>query len=653
MMKNIVKTLIVAGVMGVATTSCSDFLDQNSPSEMFPETVYNSEGYTQQALNRVYAGLVLDHTYGCRIPLNFSMNTDVELVDALKAEAVTEVRERGLCNYNYVNWDRLSNNWSEMYEIIENANLVIEGIRSSEIRENEKMRYYLGEALTLRAMVYFDLIKHYGDVPMKLESTQSDGSNLYLEKTDRDVIMDTLLVDLQEAAELLPWVGEAGYTSEHCTKGFAYGLAARIALAEAGYAIRETPKEGYVNLSEKREGQLGYSDPTYPTMRPGNEKRRQLYELALNCLDAIISSGRHQLNPSYEDEWYRINQLTLDQTYYENVFEVAHGLNYSGEMGYTAGVRINTAGSPFGFTNSSGKMKLTAPFFMSFDPEDTRRDITCAPYELRDVTATQTFTNAPFGIYVAKWDVRKMTEEWRAQNAAVSTKTGYGINWVVMRYSDVLLMYAEVVNELYGPNGAGTCGKSAVEALAEVRSRAFNGNSEKVSQYVAQAAGSKESFFDAIVDERAWELAGEAVRKYDLIRWGLLIDKTVEMLDSYKHAIENDEYVKNLYYKENASADPWYLVDYSSVCWYEEPESTNDYKSVSFWGNVKKDGVIPDDNSTYDALNYISNGLISYDKYAGFQGPAGPVINRHVLPLHTTTINDSNGHLKNSYGFSN
>ena len=167
MMKNIVKTLIVAGVMGVATTSCSDFLDQNSPSEMFPETVYNSEGYTQQALNRVYAGLVLDHTYGCRIPLNFSTNSDIELVDALTQETTTAESERGLCNYNAPNWNRLSNNWSEMFEIIEYANLVIEGIRSSEIRENEKMRYYLGEALTLRAMVYFDLIKHYGDVPMK------------------------------------------------------------------------------------------------------------------------------------------------------------------------------------------------------------------------------------------------------------------------------------------------------------------------------------------------------------------------------------------------------------------------------------------------------------------------------------------------------
>ncbi len=652
-MKNIVKAWTLAGAVGlVAFTSCGDFLDQSSPSEMFPGTVYNSEGYTQQALNRVYAGLVLDHTYGCRVPLNFAMNNDIELVDALDQATTTANSERGLCNYNAPNWDRLSTHWSEMFEIIENANLVIEGIRGSDIRENENMRHYLGEALTLRAMIYFDLIKHFGDVPMKLEPTRSDGSNLYLEKADRDAIMDTLLVNLDEAAELLPWAGEDSYTTEHCTKGFAYGLAARIALAEAGYSIRESRKEGYVDLSEKREGQLGYSDATYPTMRPDDQKRNELYHHALNCLDAIISGGRHQLNPSFENEWYRINQLTLDQTYYENIFEVAHGLNFSGEMGYTAGVRINTAGNPFGYSNSSGKVKLTAPFFWSFDPEDTRRDITCAPYELLDVTATQTMMgNKPFEIYVAKWDVRKMTEAWRAQNASVSAKTGYGINWVVMRYSDVLLMYAEVVNELYGPNGAGTCGMTAAEALTKVRERAFNGNAEKSAQYVAQVSGSKEAFFAAIVNERGWELAGEAVRKYDLIRWGLLIDKTVEMLDSYRTAIENDEYPRNLYYKVNADADAWNRIDYSSICWYEEPEVTTGYESVSFWGNVKKDGVIDDGNANYDALNYISSGIINYDKYNGFQGPAGQVVNRHLWPIHSVTINDSNGHLQNSYGF--
>lgn len=652
-MKNIFKSFIIIGAGIVTLSSCSDFLDQTSPSEMFPENVYGSESYTRQALNRVYAGMVLDHTYGCRIPLNFAMNTDVELVDALTATTVTSDNERGLCNYNPTNWNRLPTNWSEMYEIIENSNLVIEGIRASEIRENESMRHYLGEALTLRAMVFFDLIRNYGDIPMKIESTQVDGSNLYLPKTDRDVIMDHLLEDLAEAAELLPWAGENGYTTERCTKGYAYGLAARIAMTEAGYSIRESRKEGYVDLSERREGQLGYSDATYPTMRPGDSKREELYRHALTCLDAIISNGRHQLNPSFENEWYRVNQLTVDETYRENIFEIAHGMNYSGEMGYTAGVRMNAVSSYFGFSNSSGKVKLTAPFFMSFDPADTRRDVTCAPYELRDATSTQTMTNAPFGIYVAKWDPRKMPEAWRSMNQGVSTKTGYGINWIAMRYSDVLLMYAEAVNELHGPTGTGACGKTAAQALQEVRERAIPGSDQ--SAYVA-ALSSKEAFFDAIVDERAWEFAGEAIRKYDLIRWGLLIDKTVEMLDSYRTAIQNDAYVKNLYYKEDAAANAWNKIDYSTLCWYAEPDTKDvvaeNWKSVSFWGNLKKtdEGLVEDTNTTYDALNYISNGLISYDKYTGFNGTT-EVVNRHLLPIGTTTITDSNGYLQNSYGF--
>lgn len=72
--------------------------------------------------------------------------------------------------------------------------------------------------------------------------------------------------------------------------------------------------------------------------------------------------------------------------------------------------------------------------------------------------------NKPFQLYVAKWDVRKMSEEWLKQNKNASAKKGYGINWVVMRYSDVLLMYAEVMNELFGPDaiGTATCGKQAV-----------------------------------------------------------------------------------------------------------------------------------------------------------------------------------------------
>lgn len=662
-MNNKIKAMIFVGVGLMAFSSCSDFLDQKSPSEMFPEVVFGSEQYTAQSVNLIYSGLTVDHTYGCRIPLNFATNTDCELVDAITDETTKQATERGLGNYMpSSSWNKLPQNWTKMYEMIENANLVIEGINSSPIKDNTKMRYYLGEALTLRAMVYFDLVRNYGDVPMKMEPSKSDGSNLNLPKTDRDVIMDQLIADLKQAADLLPWAGKDGYTTEHVTKGFALGLAARIALAEAGYSIRESRKDGYVDLSEKREGQLGYSDPTYPTMRPGDDKRHELYQTALDCLNKVIAEGPHKLNPSYDNEWTLQNELKLDETYYENLFEVAHGLQLSGEMGYTAGIRMASKSEHFGYTNSSGKVKIPATHFYSFDPMDTRRDVSCAPYELKDATSTQTFTNQAFnGIYVAKWDVRKMNDNWLSMNKSVSQKTGYGVNWVVMRYSDILLMYAEVVNELQGPDGSGACGKTAKQALAEVRKRAFSSSvqNEKVDAYINNVSGNKNDFFKAIVDERAWEFTGEAIRKYDLVRWGLLIDKTVEMLDKHRANIANDVYPKKLYYKEDATAPAWYKVDYSSVCWYNTPsdEGNPEWKSATWYGNIKgTDGTLSDpklDDLYNNPLNYVSRGLVNYNAESGFQGPSTecPVINRHLIPIGSTVIDDAKGVLKNSYGF--
>ena len=243
-MKSIIK-YIIGGMGLLSITSCSDFLDQSSPSEIKGDMVFNSLTFTEQSLNKVYAGLTLDHTYGARIPLNFGFNTDIELVDAdvNKPASFTESSERALGNYNGESisgsWSKLDDNWKNCFAIIEDANLVVEGIRSSELFQEgnparNKMANFLGEALTIRAMVYFDLVKNYGDLPMKFETTKVDGSNLYVTKSDRDDIMEQLLSDLEEAANYLPWAGESGYTTEHATAGFAHGLFARIALAKAG-----------------------------------------------------------------------------------------------------------------------------------------------------------------------------------------------------------------------------------------------------------------------------------------------------------------------------------------------------------------------------------------------------------------------------------
>ncbi|WP_300697872.1 RagB/SusD family nutrient uptake outer membrane protein [uncultured Bacteroides sp.] len=635
-MKNIVKLFAITGMSAMILTSCSDFLDQTSPSEMTDTAIFNSTTYTQQALNKVYAGLTKDETYAQVVPLLLGLNSDIELVDGLGESGVTSNNERGMCNYNpQMGWNKIDRNWTGMYEAIENANIVIEGVENSsllnsgEASAKSKMLAFKGEALTLRAMLYLDLIRTYGDVPMKFETTKADGSNIYLSKTDRDEIFERMITDLEEAIEYLPWAGSSSYTTERINKGFAHGLLARVAMTYAGYSIREASKPGYETLAE--------SDVTFPTQRPAVEKRKELYTLAMKHLDAIIASGVHKLNPSYENQWYLINQLTLDQTYKENLYEVAHGVSFSGELGYTVGIRINGKTTYYGAKgNSSGKMKLTAAYFWSFDHNDLRRDLTFANFEIKEGENGNTIENMagnnPFGLYVGKWDPRKMTDKWLAAARASADKVATGINNVMMRYADVLLLYAEVVNELNGADGVGpTCGLTARKALEEVRSRAFDASHKaEVNAYVNNLA-SGEQFFNALVDERAWEFAGECVRKWDLVRWGLLSKKIEESKAAYLKVIE--EAPEKLYYKMKESNPN--EIDPTSICWYEEPAVVEGYKSVDFWG--KEDPTTG--KNVNDNLPYISSGLNSKVK------------NRHVFPLGTTTVSNSNGVLKNSYGF--
>lgn len=646
-MKKIISTFALSlGLLSMV--SCSDFLDQNSPSELNKETVYNSTYYTGLRINKIYGGLASDRTYAQDFSIVMGLNTDCELIDALDANGVHSTGNyRGVMNYNVdPGFNNLDKVWTDMFKIIEDANLCIEGIRQSPLmtsgskKEQTTMKRYLGEALTLRAMVYFDLVRTFGDIPMKLESTKSDLSNAYLGKTDRDEILDTLMNNLDEAIEYLPWADKAtDYTTEHTTQGYAHGLLAQIAMTRAGYVIRETAKEGYETAA--------YSDATYPTQRPAAADRKALYERALKHWSAIITNGTHKLNPSFENEWYLINQLKLDQTYHENLFEIPFGENVCGELGYTAGVRLSGVTTKYGYGNSSGKIKLTAPFLYSFDKNDTRRDVTCSNIEIKNddnmVTKENMKGNNPFEIYVGKWDPRKMSDSWLANNLKATAKHTTGINPVKMRYSQVLLYYAECLNELAGgPDNhyTGDAGITAREALKEVHTRAFDTNHKSDAAAYVEAL-TADNFFDALVQENAWELAGESARKYDLIRWNLLAQKIMDFKQQYLSDLKSEKYQAKLYfnYKDEGKTE----IDMSSVTWYGIPEGKT---AKDYDGNVTSFGAASltsgKDKFVDVALPLISDGLI---------GEEVAVKNRYLLPLGNSTIADSNGSLKNSYGW--
>lgn len=641
-MKKIISAACIA--MGVISmSSCSDFLDQKSPSELETTDVYNSTYYTELRVNKIYGGLTQDRTYSQDLAIVWNLNSDIELVDGLGDDATNTTSERGNMNYNASPaWSKISGVWDAIYGVIEDANDVVAGVRNSNLltngstSEQQAMKRYLGEALTLRAMCYLDLVRFFGDVPFKTEPSKSDLSNAYLSKTDRDEILDQLLVDLEEAVEMLPWADEVGgYTTERITKGYAHGLLAQIAMTRAGYAIREKAKEGYETAS--------YSDATYPTQRPAADVRTDLYARALKHLSAIINNGTHQLNPSFENQWYLINQLQLDKTYHENLFEIPMGRNVTGELGYTVGVRMNGVTTEYGYGNSSGKLKLTAPLLYSYDKNDLRRDITIAAFEIKQDgknTIESMLGNAPFGLYCAKWDCRKMSNEWLQENLKATAKHMTGVNPVKMRYSQVLLYYAECLNELAGPEGSyqGDAGITALQALAMVHNRAFS-EASIANNYMNNVPRTKEGFFEALVQENAWEFAGEGYRKWDLIRWNLLVDRINAFKQTYLNDLQSGKYPDKLYF--NYSDAEQTKIDMNSVTWYSLPSNPDDYAgSVDGFG---KSAVGTGKDKQVDTnLPTISSGLV---------GDGVVVKNRYLMPIASTTISASNGKLHNSYGY--
>ena len=658
-MKKIFSIFALAlGVLGL--TGCSDFLDQQSPSELTGDVVFESPYYTQLRVNQVYGKLTNDRSYSQDLSIVWVMNSDIELVDGLGDNAYNTSSERGAMNYNLdPGWSKIGDVWTMLYGIIEDCNLNIDGIRKSSLMtqggdKQKEMEQYLGESLTLRAMIYFDLVRYFGDIPFKTEISKSDLSNAYIGKTDRDEIMTALIQDLEEAIEYLPWAGD-GITTEHVNKGYAHTLLAQIAMTQAGYSIRESAKEGYETAS--------YSDDVYPTQRPDATTRKALFEKAQEHLAAVIASGKHQLNPSFENEWYLLNQLTLDQIYQENLFEIPMGLNVSGELGYTVGVRLDGVTSKYGYGNSTGKMKTTAVQLYSYDDADQRRDITVAPFSIKQnddkgITEEVMIENAPFGLYIGKWDPRKMSKNWLQENLVASAKHMTGINPVKARYANVLLWFAEVMNELYGPNVADpTCGMSAYDALAAVHNRAF-ASAQDGNAFLTNAKASQEAMFNAIVQENAWEFAGEGFRKFDLIRWNLLVAKIREFKDTYMKWMADDTFQKNIYYnyKKDANGNSTGEIDFSSIAWHGLPsgKTADDYdvEGKSF-GN----GSISSETDTQVRTNLpsISSGLVGAATINGtkleYEEPA--VKNRYLMPIASTTISASNGYIQNSYGYSN
>jgi len=480
--------------------SCQKFLEPETPSLISNTTVYNNVFTAKMAVLGVYSDLSGDQGYGIRVSCYYPYDNDETMGPAKLGD-----NDRGdIAHYNATALNlQLYAPYVQMFEGIERANLCIYNIpkMTAFLSGNAEARRLYGESLTLRAQYYLELIRNWGDVPAQFLPSEVS-NNLFISATNRDTIYNHLLNDLAIAESMVPWKSQISVVTgdkpdERITQGAIRALRARIALYRGGYDLRQ-------NGSISR-------DPNY----------KAFYQIAWNECDTIIKSGEHTLNADYKALFKNyVCGHTLDPNN-EIIFQVAMGGGggatdsklgtYDGPKwgGYLPSVTASTTlpVSPSYLTGSSSLLMLPTYFYL-FDVNDVRRDVTIAPY---NVMADY----SKVGTKITALNDGKFRCDW-VSNPGPSSSLYWGLNWPLIRYSDVLLMFAEADNEIN--NGPST---TAISAYEKVRLRGFGNNPAKMA-----AAGATPTdysgFFQALVRERSLEFGGEGIRKYDLKRWGLL-----------------------------------------------------------------------------------------------------------------------------------
>ncbi|MCB0569257.1 MAG: RagB/SusD family nutrient uptake outer membrane protein, partial [Phaeodactylibacter sp.] len=494
------KIFIIAGA-ALLLSACQDFLEPDSISTFDTNYVYSNVDDARKGVNAIYVQFDVDG-FRSRLSNNMTGNTDIE-----RQSGWTSSGDR----YQIWNLNALESNgdlrqfWNAAYTAIRDANIAIEGIlasgtlESSDVATSQSMYQMLGEAYTLRAYWYSMLTYYFGDVPNVREAPKA-GNDFFLPKENRNVILSQVIQDMVDIEGKMLWADELPYGIEQVNREYTLGMIARIALQRGGYYL--TP-----DLNMQRDGDY-----------------LEYYQLAKDYTEKLMTLKDRPLPTDYRQIFMNECKF-ISPVNDEILFEVPFAVG-NGDVGWNIGIQvIGGATATHSYGSGGNYMGMPPSYYFSFDTLDIRRDVTCALYKVNANFEQEFISSAPQNIAQGKWS-RHFLDNPPGANSAKGT----GINWPMMRYADVLLMYAEAENEINGPTG------TAQEALKRVRQRAFDSKDwgTKVDAYVSSAASGKEAFFDAIVNERAWEFGGEMIRKYELIRWNIYSEKMAETVETLK-----------------------------------------------------------------------------------------------------------------------
>ena len=592
---------IISLVFACFFVSCENFLDAPSQSTLDESVIFSNVTLASMAIDGILTPFGETNSYRGRYLTHYGSNTDIEWNNSsTSVSARTDLAKYVNSSIN-TDMNTTNNAWAMMYLGIERANICIRGLRAyGNPVEGSEMGQLLGEALTLRAVYYADLLKAWGDVVARFEPVSSE--TMYLAKSSRDIIYKQIIADLEEASALVGWPNENSRTktSEGINKAFVKAFRARLCLAAAGY-------------SQYPDGIRRSSDPELAVS--------VLYPIALQeCVD-VITSGKASLEPTFIGFFKKVCQENINAGG-ESLWEIPFAAG-RGRVAYTYAVKHNSVDQYTGQAQGGVYGPLPTVFY-DFDVKDTRRDVTCVPYYWGTAVSgksKQVLSEGSGTPSVNKWYFGKLRYEWMTR--IVTSTNDDGLNFVYMRYAEVLLMAAEIENEL----GHLT---EAKNYLKLIRQRAFASADwpVKVDAYLAGIT-TKEQMFTAIVDEQGFEFCGELLRKQDLIRWNLLGSKMEEakakMADLSNRTGSYSDVPGTIYYRYAA-----------------------DNETLQIYGLNRGETADMSGSYTYNAV-YVSPTKLDATKIASLY--TNDPDQNQFWPIWQVFIDASNGMLTNDYGY--
>ena len=656
------KYLFLAALASLGFTACSDFLDVDSVSKYDSEGVFGEKTEINRALNGVYAKLMSGDFYGDAYFTKFVFNSDVEFTTNTSDVATNNSFRRFDGNSTASDVEKF---WNAAYSGVEYANNFVYYLERSPLysTEDAEIMQMMGEAKVIRAMFFHDLVTYFGDIPFTFEPA-SVVENYVMPIVGRDEVYKTLIEDLKSIAPYMKFAANLSNGVERASKEFCWSMIARMAMHAGGYSLRPDT-DNPANFGKME--------------RPANYK--DLYKTALAYCDSVISSATHTLSLPY----YRVFVNECNYVVNSNddpIFEIPFAKETSGNVGYVHGPKSELYEGSTSGDNIWGEAKssaaLSAFYRFMFDPEDARRDYLNGLWGY--LYNGEPTISVSYTVYNNKW-----SKLWSTSGNPESAGNT-GINFPYMRYTDVLLMYAEAANELNdGPTD------TAKAALRQVRQRAFT-NPEKIDSYIESMSGSKDDFLKAVLDERKFEFAGENMRWKDLVRNNLLAENTYynflrylvcgengagqsayqEMVEEYDGMPEYlDKLPSTVYYMIDANPqtpsvfpntslriidiyNPYDDVVVSTVpdeyraltvqypyAWASDAGVVNAQCLYSFYGYIYCDQI--------SGLVYLNtNG--KYSTHAPSANASLPPV-RYILPYPNAAIQRSAGAYKNYYGY--